>query len=174
MTYRTGPLQTFTLSYAATSSSPIPTPTLPLSFAWHILSGAAACFFTDATAVSLPPDPELQIDHKPKPRREEPPRLPREGASPSCFVGAPRRDSGRDEFAVGREGGSRREGPASWGRSAVSEEASQEGGRKPPGRTCCCSVPLATGCFVGAPRREEGIREQLVCAPCLQVASSAK
>eukprot|EP00267_Zea_mays_P034768 XP_008670017.1 uncharacterized protein LOC103647228 isoform X1 [Zea mays] len=51
VTYRMGPLQTFTLSCAcAASSSPIPTPTLPLSFAWHILGGAAACFFTGAAA----------------------------------------------------------------------------------------------------------------------------
>jgi hypothetical protein len=48
VTYSTGPLQTFTLSCAAASSSPIPTPTLHLSFAWHILSGAAACFFPGA------------------------------------------------------------------------------------------------------------------------------
>jgi hypothetical protein len=51
ITYRTGPLQTFTLSCAcAASSSPIPTPTLPLSFAWHILGSVAACFFTGAAA----------------------------------------------------------------------------------------------------------------------------
>jgi hypothetical protein len=51
VTYRAGPLQTFTLSCAcAASSSSIPTPTLPLSFAWHILGGAAACFFTGAAS----------------------------------------------------------------------------------------------------------------------------
>jgi hypothetical protein len=50
VTYSTSPLQTFTLSCAAASSSPILTPTLPLSFAWHILRGAAACFFTGAAA----------------------------------------------------------------------------------------------------------------------------
>jgi hypothetical protein len=56
VTYMMDPLQTFTLSCAcAASSSPIPTPTLPLSFAWHILGGAAACFFDDAeTCGGLP------------------------------------------------------------------------------------------------------------------------
>jgi hypothetical protein len=96
-----------------------------------------------------------------KPHREEPPRPLREGASPSCFMGAPHRESGRDKFPARREGGSHREGPASWGRPAVREEACREGrihrregGRKPLGRTYCCSVSPAIGCFVGAPRWE--------------------